>query len=521
MTNSNSTASTNSPIGRGTYHLFLGNLSFTFAGAITSIVIGRILAPDRFGLYAIALIVPTYVYLALQFGLPSTATRFSAKYLSEGDEKRAISFSYAILAVHLGVGLLAFALLIPFTSEISIYVLHRPELSNGLVIPVALLSIVGLILFNDGSGAFLGLHRFRETASFQVVNGFSKLAISVLLVVLGFSVFGAVVGYTLGFLVSGTISLIMLVVMNGSLVPRNVRESVATSFGYAPPIYFSSIVFGIIAPFQSTILAYQVSNTEIGWYTAAASIATLISLFTYPISNAVFPLFSKTMEGGTKQLALAFKLSVKYAALLVIPLTMFVMAFAAPLSIAIYGRAYASAGNYLLLYAVVNLLAGAGSLSDGPFLYGVGETRKAFVATAVGSATSIGASLLLVFYLGVYGIIVGTILGQGISLYISLRYISDILGAKPSAWFFGRVYVASALSAVIIYPISSFIPNPYLSVPLGALIFLLVLIPIMTVMKALTEDDLDGLRAQLRDVRVMSSLLRLISRYQRFLLRRK
>jgi stage V sporulation protein B len=510
-----------STISKGTYQLFVGNLISTILLAVTSIIVGRLLGPDTFGLYTIALIVPGYVYLVLRWGLTSTVTRYATKYSSEGNERKATSFSYTISVLHMVAGLVAVGLLIPFSNAISTDILHRPDLSTGFIIPLMLLSVVGQIMFSNGTAAFVGLHEFGKAAIFQIILGFVKLVTSVLLILIGFSVLGAVAGYTFAFIVAGGISLGLLVRRNKSLVPDNIKEAINTSVKYAPPIYFSQFLFTIIPPFQSTILAYTVSNTEIGWYGAALNIVTLITLFTYPVSTALLPLFSKNVRGGNQELADLYRQSVRYSALFITPVAMLVMALSTPLATAIFGNVYEPSGNYLILLAIVSLLAGLGNISWAPFLYGVAETRKAFLATAAGSAVSIVGSLIFVFYFGVYGIIIGTILGSIVSLALGTRFVSKILEANLRIRLVWRIYLSSAISALAIYPISLFRLNSYFVVVAGGVFFLLILIPILASTKGLTRDDMIELQEQFKEVKLMSHLLNLIAAYHRLFERKK
>lgn len=503
-----------STISKGTYELFLGNLVSTIVLAITSIVVGRLLGPNKFGLYAIALIVPSYGYLALRLGTTSAITHYAAKYLSEGNGKRAISVSYTISIFHFALGLLVVGLLIPFTGVISTDLLHRTELSSGLIIPIALLGVVGQILFNNGTGAFVGIHSFRKSAILQIINSVAKLGLSVFLILLGYSVLGAIAGFTFGFVTAGVICLLLLISMNKSAIPRNIREDIGLTANYAWPVFLSILVNGIVSPLQNTILAYTVSNAEIGWYSAGVNIVSLIALFTYPITTVLLPLFSRTITGGTKQLAETYELSVKYTALFVTPVTMVVIAFSTPLATAIYGHAFSFSGNYLFVLAVVSLLAGLGNLSWSTFLYGVAETRKAFIATVAGSVTSIIVSIILVFNVGIYGIIIGTILGTIVSLALGSRFVSQVLGTKLQTWFVWRIYLSSALCAIIVYPISRFILNPYVVVLGGVSLFLVILVPIMTWVKALTEEDFTFLQVQFKEVKLMRTLLAILSKYQ-------
>ncbi len=421
---------------------------------------------------------------------------------------------YTISILHLAVGLLFIGLLIPFTTLISTDLLHRPELASGIIIPIALLSVVGQIMFYNGTATFVGLHSFGKAAIFQVIMAVAKLGLSVFLVLIGYSVLGAVAGYTFGFIVAGIISLVLLVLMNKSATPRNIKGDVGMSAEYAWPIFLSILLTGVTSPLQNTILAYTVSNTEIGWYSAAANIATLIGLFTYPVSTSLLPLFSRTTEGGTRGLASTYRLSVKYMAFFATPATMLVMAISTPLATAIYGHAYQFTGNYLLILAVGSLLAGLGSISWSPFLYGVGETRKAFLATAAGTAISIVVSISLVFYIGVYGVILGGILGSVASLFVASRFITGILGAKLQTWSVWRIYLSSALSAMAVYAVSLIISNAFLDVIVCGVLFLLILFPIMAWTKALTTNDMNTLQEQFNDVKPMRLLLDLIGKYR-------
>src|SRR5579875_2088663 len=500
-------------ISKGTYDLFIGNLVSTVVLAIASIIIGRLLGPDGYGLYTVVLVVPAYGYLFLQWGVSSTITRYAAKYTSEGNEKKAVAFSYTILVLHGAASIALFALIIQFTNSIS-NLLHRPELSGGIIIQVALLAVVGQVLFNNANAAFVGFHSFGKAAILQIINAAARLAISVVFILVGYAVLGAVAGYTIGLITAGVVSFFLLVSENMSFIPRNIEEYVRTTISYAPPVFFSNVVLSAITPLQYTILVYVVSNREIGWYSAASNIAALVTLFTYPLSTALFPLFSKTVNGGTSSLGQAFKQSVKYSALFIIPITVLIMSLATPLVSAIYGNAYQFAGNYRVYLAGLNLLAGVGHVSCGPFLNGVGETRKAFLAAALSTIVSIAASVVLVAYTGVFGVIIGTALGQTVALVISLGFVYDLVKERLHGRSLLRIYFGSGVSAAVIYPLSLLNLNPFVTLFVGTILFILILIPILGWTKALTTNDLIELRGLFDEVKIVRYLFILVGRYR-------
>ena len=305
----------NAPASRGTYNLFVGNLLSTILLAFSAIIVARLLGPNEYGLYSIALILPSYVYLILRLGFSSTITRYVAKYASEGKQKKAISFSYSVSIIHLAAGLFVLGLLIPFSRLISLNLFHRPELVTGILIPIALLSVAGQIMFDNGSASFFGLHKFGKSAIIQIIKSVTQLVLSVTLVVLGYSVLGAVVGYSCGLLISGAASLIMIISINRKLIIENVKENFLTTIRYSFQVYGSKLLTTLISPLQITLLTLVVSNTEIGWYGAAQNIAALITLFTYPVANVLLPVFSRNTNGDLKTLLEPYTLSIKYTAL--------------------------------------------------------------------------------------------------------------------------------------------------------------------------------------------------------------
>ena len=82
-----------SPTVKGMYQLFLGNTTYTLLLAVTAIVVGRILGPDRYGLYTVALIVPTFLFMAVRLGFDSSFVR--ARMHGRGRQPRLLALSLA------------------------------------------------------------------------------------------------------------------------------------------------------------------------------------------------------------------------------------------------------------------------------------------------------------------------------------------------------------------------------------------------------------------------------------------
>ncbi|MDE1858185.1 MAG: oligosaccharide flippase family protein [Thaumarchaeota archaeon] len=481
-----------SPTVRGMYHLFLGNLAFTLLLAVTAIIVGRVLGPSGYGLYTVALIVPPFLFTAVRLGLDSAATRFAARLSSEGKGAEAVSFVHAMAVFGTVVAAAAAVGFLGLSGWIANTVVDRPEL-GGVVIPIALVSVLGQAAYNITDLGMTGLGRFGRSALLQALQGAVKLGASVGLVLLGYGVAGAVAGYTASFVVSGGIGLGYVAWLARGKLPVGAMAAVGMGVRYAFPICVAALVSGFVTPALYTVMALTGSNTQIGGYAEAGMFNSLMALLTYPITTTLFPLFSaNTLDRGS--LGRTYQKAVAYTALLVTPVAAFVMVFAGPLMVTIFGGAFAFASPYLALFAATNLLAGAGSLAWSALLNGVGRTRDALWTSALGSAVSVATGAVLVGAVGAPGAIVGLTAGGAVSLGVSTRMVGRELGVWPRGGRLWRFYAASGASAALSWPASWLVPVPALALGCGAVLFVLLLIPLLALLSALDGAEVRELR---------------------------
>src|SRR3989442_14394711 len=85
----------NRPVIRGMYHLFLGNIVAIVFTGVSAIAVARLLGPEQYGLYGLALVAPGYLLSVVQLKIPAAAGRYSPKYKSEGSRETALSVPYS------------------------------------------------------------------------------------------------------------------------------------------------------------------------------------------------------------------------------------------------------------------------------------------------------------------------------------------------------------------------------------------------------------------------------------------
>ncbi|MGA1974356.1 MAG: oligosaccharide flippase family protein [Conexivisphaerales archaeon] len=495
---------------RGLYNLFLGNFTSTLLLAVCAIAVGRILGPSDYGLYSVALILPGYVYLAIQLGIPSAATRFSAKYAAEGDRKKGVSFIQSLLIFQLLLSLLSLAVIIPLDSLIAVSVLNRADVAG--LLPVAVISVVGNAVYYTGTAGFQGLARMDRSAMLQVFQALIKLVASVALILVGFGVFGALVGNTLSLMVSGVAGLLLIMALGGRPSPKEMWGDIRVALGYSAPLYLAATVSGLLSPYSSTLLANFVSNAQIGGYGAAINISALVTLFVFPIATALLPIFSGLGEDRAKQIDV-YQTTARFSALVIVPVTMLIITLSTPLTAALYGRAYGFAGIFLVGAVAPNLYAGLGSVVQGPFLAGTGQTRKYMNAVIIASVLALISATVLTPVIGVFGVIAANILAQTVSLALCMRAIRGALGRSLPSGNLWKIYPASAGACLAAFAVSLLPLHPIILTLFGGVVFILVLVPLLALTRTVNSQEVASLATYFSSVRPLSWLFTVIVMY--------
>jgi len=352
---------------RGSFFLFLGNTSSTIIMAIASILIARLLGPENYGLYTVAMIVPSFLIPISDLGISPALTKFSARFHSEGKNRKVVGLIKAGIIFKFIFSLLLSLVPLFLSESIAAYVLRRPSI--GLLIRFTSLYLVGQAIFITLDSIFIGLDKMENNTLLMNMQAVTKTVASPLLIILGMGAIGAILGAGLGFLLAAGIGVtVLLLRICPSLYSRNHGENVDFFQGlrlmvpYGMPLYLSTLIHSLFAQYERFTLALFVSDIEIGNYTIAINFSVLIALLSYPIATSIFPAFSKlSIKEDRSMVEKMFKISVKYTSLLMVPASLALAVLSKELVYTLYGSQYGLAPNYLALYILT--FAGASAFS--------------------------------------------------------------------------------------------------------------------------------------------------------------
>ena len=484
---------------KGGFHLLWGLVLSTVISAVGTIFIARLLGPDNMGLYAIALAAPNLIATFRDWGVTTAMIKYSAEYNSENDVAKVRSVFVSGLAFEIIVGL-ALSMFSLGLSGFLAGIYGRPAIVQ--LIQIASLFILTGALVNTATAAFTGLEKMHLNSVMLIVQSIVKTGMILLFVVLGLGTLGAVVGFSVGVLVAGVTGVLLVYTMYRSLPkPTNGKleflKTTKVMLKYGLPLSIGAILAGFLTQFYSTIMAiFVIDNSLIGNFSVANNFVVLITFFATPVTTMLFPAFSKLDAKKDKEvLKNVFQYSVKYAALIVVPVTAMVMALAQPAINTIFEGKYTQAPLYLALLSVIYLLSALGSLSTGNLINGQGYTKYNLKLTLLTVIVGFPMSFVLISQFGIIGLIGTTIVVGLPSFFLSLRFIKKNFGVSLDWASSAKILSSSGLAAILTYVAITQLPfSSPIQLILGVIIFAISFLLLAVITRTINKSDLGNIR---------------------------
>ena len=500
----------------GSFRLLIGVATSTIIMALAAIILGRLMTVDEYGLYGIVLIPSTMMNLFRDWGINSAMTRYIANLRAANKEEEIHDLLLAGLTFEVAVGLALSFLSLLLANFIASTVFQRPE--SASFIAIVSVSIVSGSLLTASQSVFVGFERMELNSFTLICQSIVKVAIAPVLVLLGYGVLGAVIGYTLSFFGAGIIGLTTFYLVLFRPLRRkrignsNIRKALKTMLSYGVPLSISSILGSILAQIYAFMMPSFANNTMIGNYQTAANFAVLLTFFTFPIGTVLFPAFAKLDPQKEHELVKTiFASSIKYASILLVPATMFVVALSGPMIGTLYGEKYVFGPFFLTIAVVGNLFVVIGSLSQNGLLSGLGETRMLMKQSIIAIVVGLPLGFFLIPTLGITGLIIANIFAGVPGLLWVLYWIWKHYKARADFHSSARILLASGIAAFVTY-----LPTYFLSAAnwtklvIGLIIFLTVYVFGAPVVGAVSLTDINNLRTMFSGMGFISKIINII-----------
>jgi O-antigen/teichoic acid export membrane protein len=486
---------------RGGFQLFWGIVLSTIVSAIGMIVLARLMRPEDYGLYTIALAAPSLIGIFRDWGMNSAMVKYTAQYSAEEKPERVRSILLAGLIFEVVLGLALTFVSFALSGFIASDIFKRPI--TGLI-EISSVTVLAGGLLTAAQAAFTGREQMQPNSVTLVLSALFRGILSPALVYVGFGVSGAVIGYSAGVLGGSLVGVVFMLAIYENLKQKNasaeslqVWETMKFMFKYGLPLSLSSLFTSFLNQFYTFIIAVYASNYLIGNYAVANNFTVLLTFFATPITTMLFPAFSKLNAAEDREtLQIIFKSSIKYSSLLVIPPTVALIALANPFVSALFGAKYGSAPLYLALLALSYLLTAFGQLSTLNLISGQGQTKFYLELAIVNTVAGLSFAAWLVPPFGVIGLILATIFDGVPGLVISLVWIKQRYNATVDWVASAKIMASSAVGGGLAFLTDSYLDlGDWTKLILGLIVFAAGLLLGLIATRALRKPDIENLRS--------------------------
>lgn len=446
-------------------------------GLVVGIVLARLLAPEQFGVYAVALTIQGILMTVADLGLSADLIRT--------DEPDRIAPTVGALGLASGTVMM---LVTVASSGGLATVLGSPEAAPA----IAVLSVTLLLAGGTVVPIAMLQRRFQQRELFLVglADFVVSTAVTLILVAMGFGVLGLAIGRVAAQCVSSTMQFIFARVVPRFSIDRTVVRGV---LAFGVPVAAANLLSWTLLNVDNIILSRIAGVTALGYYVLAFNISSWpMSALSQVVRSISLPYFSRS-QGGSR--AFAAITAIAWAGAL--PAGTVLAALSVPVITVLYGPKWLPGAPVLAALGLYGSLRVAFDISAG-YLYSQGRPRPVLWIQIVWLVALVGAMIAATQAYGIVGagwvhvVVAAVVILPAYLIALKLAGVRISQLARAAWW----PTVATIPAVIVAFGAQSLISNSVLALLTGGLAALLVYASLMW----------PWLRRQLRNLRSSSAM---------------
>jgi stage V sporulation protein B len=310
--------------------MLISNVIWMGSGFVVHSVTGRMLGPTAYGTFGIVYAIISTSYIVLGGGVKRAVTKYAA-----GAPDQAGDIRIAGLKVQLYICAVITALLFIISAPVSIW-LHDDNLKTYIRYSSAIVPVAGVLYIYIGY--FDGCKQFGRTAIVTIAHSILKVTFVFTFLFLGYEIFGVITGLLMG--LSGALIFALLLGRHAPVIQRFEKKKIIQ---FSVPVLSFFICISILSYIDLFFVkAFLNDPAKTGYYTAAQTIAKLISFAMVPFGIVLLPSISSAIaRNDLISVRRYIDGSLRYILIVLVPTCMLLCTTARQIIIFIYGQEYA------------------------------------------------------------------------------------------------------------------------------------------------------------------------------------
>lgn len=391
---------------------FNRNILTMVLGFASTIIIARVLGPEKQGIYTLVVLLPNMLVTFLNVGIGPASVYYvgKQKYSIETIVSTNIFLALIISAISIVIGILSI-------------VLFRDTFFKGvpIIYLFIILSVLPLLFANSFLQAvFQGLQDFKVFNLVAIFGSIMNLVFLIIVVLLlRLNVIGAIISFFASVIAPTLILIIYLKKRNIIVRFKYIsKEFIKDSLIYGYKAHLSNILAFVNYRADILMISYFLSPAAVGIYNVAVSIAEKLWFISQPVSTVLFPRISSMKSDDERnKLTAVVARNVLFISLIVAVILYFIIDI---LIVFIFGEQYKLASKVIKILLVgITLFSAERILSND--LAGRGKPEINLYTSLFTVATNVALNIVLIPISGILGAALAT------SITYSLAFILKIV----------------------------------------------------------------------------------------------
>ena len=483
-------------IAKGAGFILIGTLIGRAFGYGSRLIIARLGVGD-YGLVSLGFAVMSVVAILSLVGMQSGVIRYVSFYKGKEDKGRIKGTIISALRITVPLSLVLALILFWQADWVSIHIFHDASLT-----PILRIFSIGIpfsVLASNFLSATIGFQDMRHSVYAQFLfQEPLKLALIVILLVLGFGVLGAAWGWVIAMI---AMSLLAFYFLEKKVFPIFRTEVKAVSvnkelLSFSLPLLFGGMAGLIMGWTDTLMLGYFSSSAEVGIYNAALPTAQLIRAIPGAFATIFFPVVSELYaRNKIDDLRKTYSAVTKWMVSLIFPAFLLVLLFPQQVIGILFGADYV-AGATALWILVLGFTVGAVLGPASAILQTYGRTKTLMATSYIGVAINCLLNFLLIPIYGVNGAAIATAVSLALLYILNFLFARRVAKIQPFRLSYFKIIIASLLAVSIVYAITKYVIGVSIPSLIGMLfVFLALYFFLLLLFKSFEREDLMIMRA--------------------------
>lgn len=483
------------------------------AAAITLILLiflTHILNPTDYGIYIIAVAFTSVLGMAGNFGL-GTSLR---KKIPESNNKirinKLVSNGYfAAIVISLVISIIG----ILISNYLAVHIYHNPNLT--LPFMVASITVFLTVIFNTTNAILVGINKIKEASIGNITYTSAQLVIVSTLVLLGYSILGALIGIAAGLFLGFAVMFAYMIKNIKYRFERPSSKILREIISFSIPIMLSNIAVVGIANFAIDFLGIFAVIVTVGSFGAAFKLGRIFEVLLASTTYILLPTFSKVLGSKTLsgKISSIFDNSIYYMLLIMLPLLVFLIAISNQITRLLFTSAYPSAAFYFSIISIGIAAQVIGSFA-GTLIISYGDSKRFMKYQITVVITELILLIITTPIIKAYGVLLSLFIVGPILL--DMLYINSLSKQFKIHMKFGRLLrllLSSVILWIILTVMNIYVNLGYVNIIIGIIMTLLIYPPLVVVTGSIKQRNIAFLKELAGQMHKIGYILNILIRY--------